>query len=116
MHIAFLMQDTGTIYGAERATLDLVDGLLAKDIKVTVILIHETRMNLATSSFRDAWAERTVGLEVVEVGHAFSRALIQRVRAIIQVHQISLLHTIGYKADLHGGFATKWPGSDHGLL
>ena len=108
MHIAFLMQDTGTIYGAERATLDLVDGLLAKDIRVTVILIHETRMNLATRSFRKAWEERDIGLEVVEVGHAFSRALIRRVRAIVEAQQVSLLHVIGYKADVHGGFATKW--------
>lgn len=108
MHIAFLMQDTGTIYGAERATLDLVDGLLARNVSVTVILIHETRLNLKTSAFRCAWEKRDVDLEVVEVGHAFSRNLMQRVRAISQTQRISLLHTIGYKADLHGGFATKW--------
>ncbi len=106
MHIAFLMQDTGTIYGAERATLDLVKILRASDtIRVTVYYMNELRLALSHSEIVGELEKMGVSAVSLPVRHAFSPSLICALRAALRRDHVDMLHPVGYKADLHGGWA-----------
>ena len=59
MKIVFLIQDSGVIYGQERATIDLVTGLRNAGQDPHVLLINETRLHLARSMVRQTLRERT---------------------------------------------------------
>ncbi len=109
MHVAFLMQNTGSIYGAERATLDTI-GLLtrASDIRVSVWLIHETRVQDRPRDLADALAALNVTLQEFPVNRALSPSLMREIRRAVDTQQVDILHTVGYKADIHGGSAVGW--------
>lgn len=123
MHIAFFMQDTGVIYGAERATLDLAAALHGfGDVRVKVYLIKEIRLTLLRSALREAFAAQNIPVENIPVRRAFSWSLIKTLRERMDADGIDVLHTVGYKADLHGGIATSFGrkrpivGTVHGWL
>lgn len=105
MKIVFLLQDTGQIYGAERATLDLVTGLRDAGCDVAVILIEETRLGLAQSPVRAAFSALGVELLVFATDRRFSRPLAAQIRGACERLGASVLHSTGYKADLHAWLA-----------
>jgi hypothetical protein len=74
MKIGFLLQDIGVIYGAQRATLDLLRMLAAAGVEAHVALMRETRRTDLPADFRTALAgcATVTGLPV---DRAFSPAL-----------------------------------------
>lgn len=105
---AFLLQDTGAIYGAQRATLDVVAGLLRSGrVKPGVWLLEETRLRLARSDFRDALQAAGAEITVFPVAGAFSRDCVRRLRDALRAQGVSLLHSVGPKADLFAWLATR---------
>jgi glycosyltransferase involved in cell wall biosynthesis len=108
VRILFLLQDTGKLYGAERATLDLVAGLRAAGEEATVLLINEARLGPGATGFRDALRARGLPFQSVTVAGRFSRSLVGEIRRMLHDTHCDLLHTTGYKADIHGGLATGW--------
>ena len=106
MTIAFLLQDTGAVYGAERATLDLAAGLAREGVRVVLILIRELRLGIAHSAL-DASARATgLDVQVVETAGRFSLRLVRDIRRVLVGRGADILHTVGYKADVHGMLAT----------
>jgi glycosyltransferase involved in cell wall biosynthesis len=118
--ICFLLQDTGAIYGAERATLDLMAGLGAAGLEVRGLLIEELRLGLSTSPIRDVLTANGIPYELLPVSGAFSHRLAAQVRR--QVVGSGILHAVGYKANVHGviaaGMARRFPtvATVHGWL
>ena len=108
MRILLLLQDTGKVYGAERATIDLAAGLQAAGDDPLLLLIHETRLGPDARGLRDAIAARGLPHRSVPVDGRFSRALVAGIRAAVREAGADVLHTTGYKADLHGGWAAGW--------
>jgi len=106
--IVFLLQDTGAIHGAERATLDLVGGLCRAGATCTISLIEEDRLNLSSSPLRQAFEALNVPVLRHRVAGRFSRALVQSIRDDIRSSGGTVLHSVGYKANLHAGAATRW--------
>ncbi len=108
MRIVLLLQDTGKVYGAERATLDLAAGLRAAGEEVTLLLIEETRLGPGASDLRDAVRELGLPFRALPVAGRLSRDLVHALRATLRDLGAEVLHTTGYKADLHGGWAAGW--------
>ncbi len=106
MKVAFLLQDTRSLYGAERATIQLAEGLAAAGIAVRILLLHETRMGHGGSPLVDA-LKRRVPVTEIPVHGRFSRAAIGRIREFMVREQVDVLHSTGYKADWHAGIASK---------
>ena len=109
MKIAFLMQDTGTVYGAERATLDLAEGLRGRPgYDVHLLLIQEQRLGLSRSGLREALAARSLGFTSLPTDRSFSWRLVRAIRGELGNVRADVLHAVGYKADVHGGLAAAW--------
>lgn len=109
MKIAFLIQGGQGLYGAERATLMLVRGLLAAGTEVRVFRLQE--MRIADSSRPDDMKRALaafVEVRDIPVAGRFSLSAIRQLRGELTAWSADLLHTTGYKADLHGGMAAKW--------
>ncbi|HAL91779.1 MAG TPA: hypothetical protein DCM68_01985, partial [Verrucomicrobia bacterium] len=107
MKVAFLLQDTRTLYGAEQATVRLVEGLAAAGVSVHVLLLREIRMGAGGSPLAEA-LRRRAPVEEISVRGRFSRLAIQRIRDFMAREKVDVLHSTGYKADWHAGFASKW--------
>lgn len=107
MKVAYLLQDTRAIYGAEQATVQLIEGLVVAGIGVQVLLLHETRMGAGSSPLADALRRRVAVTEIPVQGR-FSRTAIVQIREIMAREQMAVLHSTGYKADWHAGIASKW--------
>ncbi|MFH0908167.1 MAG: glycosyltransferase [bacterium] len=107
MIIAYLLQDTGAVYGAERATLDLATGMAEHGVDVRILLIRESRLGLASSPVDAAFRERGLSVIAVETGARFSIGLVRRIRRILSQQDVGVLHTVGYKADVHGLLARR---------
>jgi glycosyltransferase involved in cell wall biosynthesis len=105
--VDFLLQDTGRLYGAERATLDLAQALAARGVRVRLLLIEERRLAIGRSDVREEVRGRGIEVAALPVEGRFSPALVRRIRAEVDARG-SVLHTTGYKADLHGGRAGAW--------
>jgi glycosyltransferase involved in cell wall biosynthesis len=103
--IAFLLQDTGSVYGAERATMDLARGLAGRGTKVVVVLIRETRLGLKESALEQAIRGLGLDVEIVTTRRRLSLKLAREIRGILHRRGVRVLHTVGYKADVHGVFA-----------
>lgn len=107
MKITFLLQDTGTLYGAERATLDLAQALASQpDVEVSILLMEESRLMLTDSALRRAFQDAGLLVVGLPVKRAFSWALVRQIAA--QLEDTDILHTVGYKADIHGGMAARF--------
>jgi glycosyltransferase involved in cell wall biosynthesis len=104
--VAYLMQDIGAVYGAERATLDLVAALRSRgQVSPRVYLMEETRLGLTQSALAEAWRASGVPVTRLPVQRAFSVDLLRQIRTHAAADGIDLLHCVGYKADVHGGVA-----------
>ena len=121
--IAFVLQDTGTIYGAERATIDLAIGLKTfTPVEVTFVLIRETRLGPQTTLIEDELRATGIPCLAVSTGQAFSLRLVRRLQSAFQDCQADCVHPIGYKAVFHcalAGIATPelpWVSTVHGWL
>ena len=110
MNVAFLMQDVGAMYGAERATLDLITHLKKAGEHVHVLLIDEMRLGLEQSDLRDALAGSGIAYTRLPTADAFSSALIRRIRGAAEDAHAQVVHTIGPKATFHGFFAIRKTG------
>lgn len=110
MKIIFLLQDTGTIYGAERATIDLVRGLAAAGVPVHVLLIVETRLALSRSALQDAFAAADLPFSAVTTARRLSLKLVADLHELLRAQRATVLHSTGYKADLHGFLAARRAG------
>lgn len=150
MIIVFLMQDIGAVYGAEKATLDLAEGLRDQGVDIRIWLIEEVRIYKRASRQRNVQvlpddfistsktpagrvrvpADRTnhrpgmddrpsnplrealdsarIPWEAYPVKHAFSPSLIRTLRKRLIRDDITILHCVGYKADVHGGLAARF--------
>ncbi len=106
MKIGFLLQDTGVIYGAQRATLDLLRVLAERGVEAHVALMRETRRTDLPADYRAALAGLAAVTEL-PVDRAFSPALARSVRGFAAEHGIRILHSVGYKADVHAAMAAR---------
>jgi glycosyltransferase involved in cell wall biosynthesis len=110
--VAFVLQDTGTMYGAERATVDLATGLREyTPTEVEFILIHETRLQLNDSRIQAELNAAGIPFRVISTGSAFSLPLVQRLRAAFAECGADCVHAVGYKAVFHCALAGIVPGS-----
>lgn len=107
MKIVFLMQDTGAVYGAERATIDLARGLLARDVAVRVLLVVETRRGDGPSGLQAELVRAGIPFEPLTTRSRLSRRLVAEIERSLQRDAPYVLHTIGYKADVHGLLAAR---------
>ncbi len=108
MKVVFLMQDTGVVYGAERATLELARGLATAGVEVSFLLIEESRLRGRKSDLQETLRQKNLSFSGIETGSRFSWELVRAIRAALQERKADVLHTVGYKADLHGGLASRW--------
>lgn len=107
MRIAFLLQDTGRIYGAERATLDLARGLRSAGVEVAAWLIEESRLGLEKSQLKAAILDAGLPCVALPVQSAFSRDLLRVLRASAESEKPDIVHTIGPKATVHAAWALR---------
>lgn len=110
MNITFLMQDIGTMYGAERATFELLTHLKRAGEQVHVLLIDEERLCLERSDLRDSLASAGISYTLLQTATAFSPSLIRRIRNAAEESGANIVHTIGPKATFHGFFAIRGTG------
>lgn len=108
MNIVFLLQDTGSVYGAERATLDLAVGLREAGRHPRFLLLEETRLALPSSRLRESIEVAGFRCDTVPVAARFSLQVINRIHQNLADAGADVLHTVGYKADVHGGLAAQW--------
>ena len=106
MKVAFLLQDTRTLYGAEQATVRLVAGLVAAGVDVRVLLLRETRLGPGASPLAEA-LERVAPTAAIPVRGRFSRAAVAAIRDFAARERIDVLHSTGYKADCHAALAAR---------
>jgi glycosyltransferase involved in cell wall biosynthesis len=107
MKVAFLLQDTRSLYGAEQATVRLVEGLVAAGVAVHALLLHEVRLGGGASPLVEALARRVPVTEIPVRGR-FSQAAVGQIREFVERERIEVLHSTGYKADWHAGIAAQW--------
>lgn len=107
MRLAFLMQDTGAVYGAEQATLDVVAGLAARGVEVRILLIEERRIARAANPLRDALTARGLAWQALPVDRPLSLQLVRGLRSVLRAGSFDVLHTVGYKANVHGAWAVR---------
>ena len=107
MKVAFLLQDTRTLYGAEQATVQLIEGLVAVGISVYVLLLRETRLGVGHSPLAEELKRRCPVIEISVEGR-FSRSAVREIREAMERESIRVLHASGYKADWHAGIASNW--------
>lgn len=107
MKVAFLLQDTRALYGAELATVRLVEGLAAAGVSVAVLLLHESRLGPGASPVAAALKRRVPVVEIPVAGR-FSRTAVAQIREYMVREKADVLHSTGYKADWHAGLAAQW--------
>ena len=107
MRVVFLLQDRRSLYGAEQATIQLVSGLSAAGVEVRVILLREVRLGPGDSPLAAAFRS-VVPVEEMPVEGRLSRSAVKGIRRLMQEWGADVLHSTGYKADVHAGLAAKW--------
>ena len=106
MKVVFLMQDTRAWYGAEQATARLIAGLAAAGVDVRVLLLLESRLGTVPSPLAEI-LRKQVTVTDVSVAGRFSRRAVVQIREYMVRERADVLHTTGYKADLHAVLASK---------
>ena len=106
MKVAFLLQDTRYLYGAEQATIQLLEGLTAAGVGVQVLLLQETRLGSGTSPLAEA-LRRCAPVTAIPVAGRFSRPAIAQIREFMARERVDVLHSTGYKADWHALLASR---------
>jgi glycosyltransferase involved in cell wall biosynthesis len=109
MNVCFLLQDTGALFGAERATLDLLRGLAATGaVTPTLLLIEETRLKITENRLRRELEKTGLEWSAVKINAPFSLRTVRDIRDALRARSNPILHTVGYKATVLGGWATGW--------
>lgn len=121
MHIGYFLQNNSPVYGAERATVTLAQTMLnTPGVRVTAYLMDELRRPYPTEypTLAHAFLEKGIPYRLLPVAAPFSPSLIRSLRATLHADGVDVLHTIGYKADLHGSWAGCVPvvSTVHGWL
>jgi len=118
MNIVFFMQDTGAVFGAERATIDLAVGLRANGDTPRIVLMVEQRRAGQPSGLQETLRAEGLPVTLLPVRGRVSRALAAALRAVFIEHHGDVLHVIGYKANLHARMAGIRPlvATVHGWL
>lgn len=118
MRIVFFMQDTGAVFGAERATLDLAHGLRVAGHCPVFFLIEELRLSDRTGGLREAVEEDGFLLHRFAIAGRFSRSLAHQVGQKFEEIGGEVLHVIGSKANLHAWLSGVHPvvATVHGWL
>jgi glycosyltransferase involved in cell wall biosynthesis len=101
MNIVFFMQDTGSIFGAERATLDLAAGLREAGEQPRFFMIVEQRRALSSSALQQAIEKDGFPVHLFPVSGRISRSMAKAVRRKFSDVKGDVLHVIGYKANVH---------------
>ncbi len=117
MNIVFFMQDTGTVFGAERATIDLALNLRQAGERPLFFLIGEERLGQA-SGLRDAIARDGFPIRRFSIRGRLSWRLAREVAKAFREVQGDVLHVLGYKAHVHAWLAGVCPrvSTVHGWL
>jgi len=119
--VAYLLQDTRFLYGAERATVDLARGLQAH-CDTRAWLIEETRLGPSSSALREAFRTSGVATRSFAVARRFSLRLARHLARAANEEGIDIVHCAGYKADVHAllsrslGGKAKLVSTVHGWL
>ncbi len=118
MNVVFFMQDTGAVFGAERATLDLAAGLREAGDQPRFFLIEEMRLGGNPSGLRASIEAEGFPVDLFPVQGRISRDLARRVRTRFAEIKGDVLHVIGYKANLHAWLSGIHPvvATVHGWL
>jgi len=118
MNIVFFMQDTGAVFGAERATLDLAAGLREAGDTPVFFLIGEARMAGRPSDLQTEIQKEGHDLHVFPIMGRFSLNLAKSVHRTFRLIHGDVLHVIGYKANLHAWMSGVRPlvATVHGWL
>ncbi|MCS6772455.1 MAG: glycosyltransferase [Kiritimatiellae bacterium] len=101
MHIVFLLQDVSALYGAERATLLLARGLRGRGMRVSFVLLHESRLGPPPLALARALNDLRIDYHTIPVSGRISAAAVRRCRELFEQSKGTILHTTGYKAVLH---------------
>lgn len=117
VNIVFFMQDTGAVYGAERATLDLAHGLREAGESPLFFLMREERLG-APSAFAAAIEAGGFPVRYFPVSGRFSWPLVHALREAFAGVGGEELHVLGYKAHVHALLAGIRPrvSTVHGWL
>lgn len=105
MKVAVVMQDTRGLYGAEKATVELVRGLRHLGIDMETWLLEEERLagggeSVLAKAFAAVGSVRRFGVK-----GRISRELARELRTTAETDGIEVLHSTGYKADVHVAMA-----------
>jgi len=100
MNIIFFMQDTGAVYGAERATLDLAHGLRECGESVRFFLIDESRRG-KPGAFSGVLKSEGFAVQSFPVRGRLSLRLAMQLRQAFSSAGGQILHANGYKANVH---------------
>lgn len=107
MKVAYLLQDTRSLYGAEQATVQLLTGLHAAGMAAPVVLLlQETRLGEGSSPLAAA-LRQVAPVHTIPVAGRFSRAAVAQIRALMAQEHCAVLHSTGYKADWHALLASR---------
>jgi len=100
MNIIFFMQDTGAVFGAERATIDLAHGLRDAGDSVSFFLIDESARGISPALAQSISA---AGFTVKRfpVRGRVSFRLARQLRQAFGHAGGHVLHALGYKANVH---------------
>jgi len=105
MKVALVMQDTRALYGAERATLDLARSLRGAGADVRVWLLEEARLSgMGESPLAKAFGA-CAPVRKFAVEGRLSRPLAEALREAAEAEGVDVLHSTGYKADVHVAMA-----------
>lgn len=117
MRIIFFMQDTAALYGAERATLDLADGLRGSGDDPLFFLMQEERL-VASGALSKAAREAGHPVRMFSVAGRIAWPLVRALREAWREEAGHVLHITGYKAHVHAVLAGIRPrvATVHGWL
>lgn len=101
MRIVFFMQETGAVFGAERATLDLAHGLREAGHDPVFCLMEELRLEGRGGGVGAAVEDAGFPRHRFGVSGRLSRSLARQVRDRFRTVGGDVLHVIGYKANVH---------------
>lgn len=118
MNPVFFMQDTGAVFGAERATIDLAAGLRQAGHRPLFFLIKEARLGGSPSGLCAALDHEGFEVTSFPVSGRISLSLARQLRTAFTAAGGDVLHVIGYKANLHAWLSGVRPrvATVHGWL
>ncbi len=105
MNILFLISSEGH-YGIENMLVTLARNVTRQGCRCVVAVFRDSRVphtEVATEAERQG-----LSVELVPCRGRWDWTAVSRIRALLTKHDIHVLHTHGYKADIYG-YAATWP-------